>query len=340
MRYPEFLKSGGTIGLVAPSFGVSGFPYEDRYYYAKKKFEDLGYKVVEAKHLYGIKHGKSASARIRAREFMEMYLNDEIDFIFSVAGGELMLEMIPYVKFDKLRKAKPKYFMGFSDNTCLTFTLNTLCDVAAIYGPCFGGFGMEPWDRSLNEALELITGKRRKFDSYEFYCGPSEEELLPEHVLDGYNLTEKVEYRTLDNKPAEMKGRLVGGCLDLLLNFCGTQFDKVKDFTDRYADDGIIWFMESCDLSVLDRYRGLWQLKNAGWFNNCKGIIFGRPERPDSMFSITEKEMLKNTLGDLKIPVIWGADFGHVQPSWSVLSGCVATVKAADGKGSIEFSLE
>ena len=95
MRYPEFLKPGGTIGLVAPSFGVSGFPYEDRFFYARKKFEDLGYRIVECGHLYGLKKGKSASARIRAREFTKMYLDDDIDFIVSVAGGELMMEILP-----------------------------------------------------------------------------------------------------------------------------------------------------------------------------------------------------------------------------------------------------
>ena len=31
MRYPEFLPEKGTIGLVAPSFGVSGFPYRNRF---------------------------------------------------------------------------------------------------------------------------------------------------------------------------------------------------------------------------------------------------------------------------------------------------------------------
>ncbi|MBR0385650.1 MAG: LD-carboxypeptidase, partial [Erysipelotrichaceae bacterium] len=142
MRYPAFLKKGDTIGLVAPSFGVSGFPYEDRFNYACKKFKELGFRIVESDHLYGIRKGKSASARIRAREFMKMYLDDDIDFIFSVAGGELMLEILPYIDFRKIRKAKPKFFMGLSDNTCLTFALNTPCDTASIYGPCFGGFGM------------------------------------------------------------------------------------------------------------------------------------------------------------------------------------------------------
>ena len=113
MRYPELLKKNATIGLVAPSFGVSGHPYEERYEYTLKLFKDMGYNVVEAKHLRGIRHAKSTSGKIRAREFMQMYLNDDIDFIFSVAGGELMLEILPYINFKKLKKGQTKVFHGF-----------------------------------------------------------------------------------------------------------------------------------------------------------------------------------------------------------------------------------
>ena len=87
MRYPELLKKGATIGLVAASFGVSGTPYEERFEYTLKLFQDMGYNVVTAKHLRGIRHAKSSSGKIRAREFMQMYLDDSVDFIFSVAGG-------------------------------------------------------------------------------------------------------------------------------------------------------------------------------------------------------------------------------------------------------------
>lgn len=339
MRYPEFLKEKGCIGIVAPSFGVSDFPYEERFEDALKKFKDRGYRIIEAGHLHGIDHGKSAPAEVRAEEFMEMYLNEEADFVFSVAGGELMLEILPYVDFEVLKKARPKYFMGFSDNTCLTFTLNTLCDVASIYGPCFGGFGMEPWDRSLQDGYEILTGQRLSLDSYPKYELKEEGfELLEGQALDPYILNTEVEYKTLDGKSLEFEGRLVGGCLDLLTNICGTSFDRVSEFVERYKEDGIVWYLEACDLNVLDMYRSLWQLKNAGWFRYCKGVMFGRAANPAPMFDVDVREMLTNTIGDL--PVIYEMDFGHVQPSWSIISGSIARVSANNGRGSITFRLD
>ena len=337
MRYPELLKKGATIGLVAPSFGVSGTPYEERFEYTLKLFQDMGYNVVTAKHLRGIRHAKSTSGKIRAREFMQMYLDENVDFIISVAGGELMLEMLPYVNFKKLKKARPKFFMGLSDNTCLTFTLNTLCDVASIYGPCFGGFGMEPWDPSLKDAMDIITGKKNTLESYPKYDVYDEEVKLNAQPLDGYNLQRDVVYKTLDGRNTKFSGRLVGGCLDLLTNICGTQFDHVKEFVEKYKDDGIIWYLESCDLTVLDQYRGLWQLKNAGWFENCKGIMYGRPQRPEPIFDVTVKELLNNNFKELGIPVIYDMDFGHVAPIWTIMSGSLATVECTDGKGRITF---
>ena len=339
MKYPPFLKENGTVGVVAPSFGVSGSPYEERYYDALDKFQKLGFKVVTCEHLYGIKHAKSASAKIRAREFMEMYLNDDIDFVFSVAGGELMLEILPYVNFDKIRKAKPKFFMGLSDNTCLTFTLNTICDVASIYGPCFGGFGMEPWDVALQDALDIIMGKKNYLNSYPKHEVFEETKMEPGHELDGWNLKADVVYKTLDGKDARFSGRLVGGCIDLLTNIVGTRFDHVKEFTERYKDEGIVWYMEACDQTVLDMYRSLWQLKNAGWFENVSGLIMGRALNGAEMFDVDVREAIYNNVKDLNIPVIYDADFGHVPPSWTIINGAIATIKYKNGKCSIKYEL-
>ena len=49
MRYPAFLKKGGTIGLIAPSFGVFVYPYEDKFNNAYKKFSNLEIEVSEGK---------------------------------------------------------------------------------------------------------------------------------------------------------------------------------------------------------------------------------------------------------------------------------------------------
>ena len=148
--------------------------------------------------------------------------------------------------------------MGFSDNTNMTFLLATLCDTASIYGPCAAAFGMEPWHESLWDAYHLLRGEKSSIEEkqknnvqYKPLVQPAEE--LQEEIT--------------------MQGRLLGGCMDCLVNLLGTEFDKVQEFTEKYQDDGIIWFLESCDLNVMSIRRAVWQMKHAGWFSHVKDGI-------------------------------------------------------------------
>ena len=50
--------------------------------------------------------------------------DNECSALFSVGGGELMLEILPYVDFDEIEN-NPKWFMGYSDNTNLTLVVNS-----------------------------------------------------------------------------------------------------------------------------------------------------------------------------------------------------------------------
>jgi len=340
MRYGKFLVPKDTIGVVAPSFGITIDPYLTRYLDAKQNFINKDYQISEAESIYNLSHARSNTAIIRADEFMKMWFDDNIDFIFSAAGGELMCEILPFIDFEKLKNSKPKFFMGYSDNTCLTFLLTTICDIASIYGYNITGFGMENWDISIQESYEIITGKRLNQKSYDKYqiIEPSNEDDNP---LSAFNKTEPVDYQTLDNQDVNVTGRLIGGCLDILMLFCGTKFDHVAEFTKKYQDDGIIWYLEACDMNPLMLTRALWQLNQIGWFNGCKAIIFGRPMHDkEVLFDVTFTEAIKTTLRDLNIPIVMGMDFGHLPPSFTIINGCIATVKVKDHQGTISYELK
>jgi len=339
MRYPEFLPEKGTIGLVAPSFGVSGFPYRNRFDLAKEKLEKKGHAIIESGHLFGIEKAASADGKTRAEEFMDMYERRDVDFVSSVAGGELMCQMLPYVDFERIRKDEPKWFMGLSDNTHLTYTLPVLCDVAAMYGYCFSGFGMRRWHRSFKEAYEIMRGQRLSQEGYKYYEKKTGLPCEPGHEFDGFNLKKKTEHRSLSGHDERFSGRLIGGCLDVLVEMCGTKYDKSVEFCRKYKDDGILWYLEACDLNVLSISRALWQLREAGWFENVSGIIIGRPVFGDELFGLTYEEMLRDNLGDLGVPVVYGCDFGHVAPNWCIISGSIGNVSLENGECRISYEL-
>ena len=170
MRYPSFLQPGQTIGYVAPSFGASTEPYYSAFLNAVKSLEEKGYRTALGPNVFkGEGIGISTTPKACGEELTQYYLSPENDAIISVGGGELMCEDLDYVDFAKIRQAAPKWYMGYSDNTNFTFLLTTLADTASIYGPCASAFGMKPWHPSIQDTLDLLTGKNLTVHGYDRY---------------------------------------------------------------------------------------------------------------------------------------------------------------------------
>ena len=249
-----------------------------------------------------------------------------------------MCEILEHVDFEAMGKAEPKWFMGYSDNTNMTFLLNTLCDTAAIYGPCAAAFGMEPWHMAISDAFGLLQGKKTEFANYPLWEKESKKD--EEHPLEPYFVTEPFCVRRFPDKDSVMAGRMLGGCLDCLGRLVGTKYDKVKDFIEKYKQDGIVWFLEVFEMSTPQIYINLWKMKNAGYFENCKGIIFGRPLMVRKDYEISYEQTLKDALSSLDIPVIYDADIGHVSPQLPIVSGGILEVECENGKGKIKNYFE
>ena len=339
MRYGKFLTKGSKIALCSPSFGSPLDPYYSRLKSAIDTFRNLGFQVIEGDYIWSLDRIRSTSKENRAKEFMDLYLDPNVDFIYSVAGGEVMMEIIPLIDFDKIKNAPPKFFAGFSDNTNISFLLATLCDTASIYYDCAGTFGMKPWHYSTKRGMDILMGNnivQESFDKYQVIDLKWEEN----NPLASLNCTEDDVWHNLKNEEKlEIKGRMLGGCLDILKMYCGTRFDKVSDFAEKYKNDGILWYLEACDLSSLDVYRTLFQLREAGWFKYAKGFVFGRPNNNSNPFSYTHHDAIKEALGDLNLPIITDADFGHIPPAFVIINGAIGKFTSEKGKGTLSTSL-
>lgn len=338
MKYPQFLKPNGTIGLFASSFGADIDPYKTRLVSAIEQLKSLGFKIVSDDFIFSYFNGTSAPKEARAKAFMDLYKDPNIDFLWSVGGGEWLLEMLPYIDFEELKKYPSKFVMGYSDNTHLTLLMNTLLDTASIYGQHTPEFGMKLWDESLKQAFEIMTGNRLIQTNFALY---EAKDVIQTDPLGSYVLTEKVAWVNLRNEPEiRLSGRLIGGCLDVFLSHLGTPFDKIHDFVERYKADGIIWFMEACDLNLFALKRALWQLKQAGWFKYTKGFIFGRHLNANPVIDLNQYQTTIDILGDLNVPIIMDADFGHIPPTFTLISGSYVEITSKDGQGHIETFLK
>lgn len=341
MNYPKYItENGGVIGFPAPSFGCAIEPYFSAFQNAKRKLTEMGFQIQEGPNVYadtGI--GISSTPQGCAEEFMQMYQDDNVGAMISCGGGELMCEILPNMDFEKIKEAAPKWFMGYSDNTNLTFLLATIADTASIYGPCAAAFGMEPWHPAIEDAIALLQGKKQTMANYPLWEKESRKD--EEHPYAPYHVTEPFHPVTnQENNTAEIKGRLLGGCLDCLSCLPGTRFDYVREFNERYHDDGILWFLESCDLNVMDMRRRLWSLREAGWFDCASGFLIGRPMHYDEpMMGLDRHSAVTGILSELGVPVIMDLDIGHLPPMMPLICGSLATAGVHDGQFTIQMEL-
>lgn len=369
MRYPKPVKRGGTIGFVAPSFGCATEPYLSAFQNAQKKWKEMGYELKLGPNCYtdcGI--GISNTPKACGEELTSVYCDPNVNGIISCGGGEMMCEILGYVDFDLLSQSEPKWYMGYSDNTNFTFLNTTLCDTASIYGPCASSFGMEPWHQVITDAFSIFDGTAIEHESvtFEGYDLWEKEGLKDEdHPLAPINVTEPslvrafihggngyTELETVDapkaapgetDKQTELsfQGRLLGGCLDCLVNLCGTKYDRVGQFVGRYSEDGFIWFLEACDLNVMGIRRAMWKLREAGWFEHCRGFVIGRPLCfGQEMMGLDQYHAVLDIVEPFGVPVIMDADLGHLPPSMPIICGSMGEAAWKDGKWSLRMELK
>lgn len=352
MRYPEFLKEKGSIGFVAPSFGCVIEPYHTAFKNALRKWEKQGYKIHLGPNCFasnGI--GISNDPKLCGQEINDWYCSNENDAIISCGGGELMCEVVPYMDFERMQQATPKWYMGFSDNTNFTFLSAIVMDTAAIYGPCAASFGMEPWHASIQDAWDLLCGRTDTIRGY----GLWEKEGLKneENPLLPYNVTEPVILRKYicengvvepikdASETLQIEGRLIGGCMDILQMYPGTPYDKVKSFNEKYKEDGFIWFMESCDLNLMGIRRAIWQMKQAGWFEHLKGFLIGRPLCfGEEAFGIDQYRAVTDVLAEYNVPIIMDLDLGHLAPSMPIICGSTAKISVCGNDVTIQYTFK
>lgn len=337
MIYPEFLSPGCVIGVTAPSDGNKKETDYIRLDSGRKKFNELGYRVQETSLVRSSTKGRSGAAITRAKELEELIENPEVKWIVSTKGGDFLMETLSHLDFEKI-KENPTWFQGYSDNTGITFTVTTNCEIATLYGCNFNDFGMTEWHKALTDNFALLEGKEVVQESFLKYEDGFFDKITG---YEGYVLEKPVYWNIITGqKELTLAGRLLGGCLDVLLNLVGTKYDNTKKFIDKYKSDGVLWYLESYALNSDALTRGLWQLKEAGWFEGAKGFVFGRPAFFEETYEIGYEEAVLSVLGERKLPIILDADVGHKAPQITMINGAIAEIYSKDGKGKLKYLLK
>lgn len=123
----------------------------------------------------------------------------------------------------------------------------------------------------------------------------------------------------------QVSGRLIGGCVETLCNLAGTPYGDVSEFGRRYAEDGLIVYLEAAEDEAATICRNLHGLRLAGWFEHARAIVIGRTNAPDNP-KLTQREAVLDALGRLDLPIVFDVEIGHVPPHLPLVNGAMAAL--------------
>jgi len=321
MKYPNKLVGGNTIAIISPSNGLNKEREITLLENAEKKLEKCGFNVIEDKYVRCSEKGVSTSAIERANEFLNVVSNKSIDAMITVTGGDFLLEILEYIEDDVICN-NLKWVQGQSDSTILLHYLTTKFDIATIYSCNATLFG-ENYDKQIYDNIAILKGEKIKQTSFDYYISEDEKEVFSNwHLLNKKNLN--------------INGRIIGGCLECLLDLVGTKYDYTKQFLEKYKSDNIIWYFDIDYMNNEDILRGMWHLKNAGWFDYTNCILFGRVSE-ESFNSISLEEAISRGIKDYDIDIITNVDLGHTNPRITIINGGLVNIEYNDDSAVIKF---
>ncbi len=331
--YPNKLKVGDTVGITAVSMPAN----DEKIDLAINNLKELGLKVVETSNVRstGI---VSSDGKRRAEEFLELYKNPDVKYIIAARGGEFLMEMLPYLKgHEDIIRNNVKWFQGFSDPSLLNLYITTNFNIATINMENISDYAMKPRFKSLQDSLDFMFKDENEFvqESFEKY----QKQEFEEGNLKGYNLTEKNIYEC-DTNNVKFEGRLIGGCIDVFNMISGTDLDKIEEFVSQFDDDGVIWYLDNCELAPCEFYRRLWYMKQKNYFKNVRGFLIGRSfmQYNNNEF-FTFKDAVERALRELNVPIVYNVDTGHIPPQMYMINGSYAIFEYNNGKGKLTQKL-
>ncbi|OWA33930.1 LD-carboxypeptidase [Saccharibacillus sp. O16] len=342
IRYP-MLQEGTTIGVTAPSSGVRP-DFHGMLKQAISRMEQDGFTVSTGDTAWTQHKAKSAPAKLRAEELNRMLQEERIGFVLPPWGGELLVEVLEHLDYDHIGE---KWIMGYSDISLLLLAVTLKTGMATAHGTNLldlRGRQIDPLTAKWREALTTPAGGSFEQSSSELHQiqwkdrPEGEESGLETEDEQVFNLTEPTVWRSVSGGDVGLKGRLLGGCIDVIRHLIGTPYGDLQAFREAHIPgEPILWYLENCEMNTTDLRRSLIQMKLAGWFENCSGLMFGRSAFNTPVDGYTAEDVYRDMAEDLGVPVLYDIDCGHQPPQLTLINGALAEVhfSAETGTGTV-----
>ncbi|OHU86721.1 MULTISPECIES: S66 family peptidase [Pseudoalteromonas] len=316
MKKPSYLHSDSTIAIVSPSWGgPSTFPHI--YQQGINNLTALGFTVkpyptatMDADKLFN-------NPKLRADDINAAFLDPEVDAIIATIGGSDSARILKYLDLDMISQ-NPKLYMGYSDSTSLTTTLNQ-SGIVTFNGPSvMAGFAqLHNFDDSYQNYLKtfLTTNPTtRTLPTFSHFCHGYPDWANTAHTGLCHPFIKSRGPQVLQgNAPAT--GRLFGGCIEVLEMLKGTDYWPDFSFWQQK-----VLFLETSQEKPSVEYIRYW-LRNygvMGVFEQLSALLIGRPrdysEHEQYVLEETVLNVVKEEFNNDQLVVIANLDFGHTDP--------------------------
>lgn len=273
LRKPPRLRRGDLIGVVSPAAAVEAAALRR----GCEALERLGFAVRVGAHALARHRFLAGTDQERADELVSMFHDPAVRAIFCSRAGYGSGRLLPLLDFPALSQT-PKIFLGYSDVTLLLNALVQHAELVCFHGPVVAGeFATGFSARSLTHLLNLLT------------TGSGETCLHFPTAL----------------RAGVAEGRLIGGCLSLLVTTLGTPF--------ALDTSGAILFIEDVGEKPYRIDRMLTHLKQAGKLDSVAGVIFSG--MPGCLGDDNDVTLLLGVIADVlseySFPIGFGLPAGH-----------------------------
>jgi len=272
---PPILQRGDTVGIV-----TLGSPLAANIIDARINFlRTLGFNVVLGRYVYAQNGFLAGTDEQRASDLMMMFQSEQVKLILPTRGGTGVAGILPYLDYGVIRN-NPKIITGYSDITVLLNTLHQLVDLITFHSLLLIDF--KPDTPSYN------------FD--QFFAATSLYSLSrPIQNPPGMPLVSRI--------PGNVTGPLVGGNLTSFVDTLGTPFE--------IDTRGKILVLEETHEPTNTVYRYLNDLKLAGKFRDCIGIITGECTGCQAAYGKSYQDIIDEFIVPLGKPLITNLATGH-----------------------------
>ncbi len=302
---PPRLQPGMTLGIIAPSSQV---PESADVARGIARLEQLGFHTTLADHARDRRGYLAGTDADRVNDLLTMLERDDIDGVICVRGGygagrllNALANSTQQARLRQLANRAPKALIGFSDITMIHALIAKELGWTTFYGPVVTSF-KNPSDYT------VAAFQRALMATEPFAIQPSPDDPYLETIV-----------------PGKAEGRLVGGCLSLLISLIGTPWEP--DLTDA------IFFFEDVDEEPYAIDRMLTHLIATGKLQRCAGIVIGelancRQRRPNNTLHLGE--IFDDLVKPLGIPTLYNFPIGHGKHLATLPLGVRARVDATN----------